>query len=259
MKSILSRIFSYLALALLATPAMALPVINNNNGTWTDSYNDATVTITPVNTELNAPSGTVRLVTGQSTGTYDTVLIEPSSFSARGAFTLDSNYSAVGNVQVEVRDPLNGNAVILGPLAYGPGPIDLSSINPVTHPDLRFRITPTAGATRPTVSALKVTWTPKSALLLTKQAPAEVQAGQPISYRINYCTAYVPATDVAVYDTTPAMTYPVNFGQNDNLSFVSASFGGLFSVQMLATPTLVVPGKYQANTKSKHTREGEAA
>ncbi|HSO83818.1 hypothetical protein, partial [Thiocapsa sp.] len=217
----------------------AAPVIDNNAGTWTDDYNDSLGVASVAQTEVNTAAGIVQLESGQASGSYRTVTIRPNSFSAWGALTLQANYSAVGDLQVEVLDPAD-TVLLGGPVNYA-GPIDLSSLSAATYPELRVRVTLTAGATRPTVSQLNVTWTPKSFILLNKKAPEEVQAGQQINYRINYSVAFVGATDLVVWDTLPAMTYPADFGQNDNVTFVSATKGGQFTPTAMTVKGVDIP------------------
>ena len=232
-------------LASLCLPLSAAPVINNNAGTWTDNYNDS-IGISAVNqTVVDATAGVAKLATGQSSGDFTTVVIKPTSFDAWGQLTLQGSWSAPANVQVSVLDPLNGDAVVLGPQSYT-GPISLASLSATTYPELKVRVALTAGATRPEISRLRATWNPISRLLVDKTAPATVQAGETITYRLRYSVSYVDAQDLVVWDRLPhtaqgTMTYPTDYGQNDNLTFVQASDGGQFTSTAITVKGVNIP------------------
>ncbi len=115
----------------------------------------------------------------------------------------------------------------------------------------------------PVVTSVQVTWNPISLLLLDKKAPATVQAGQVVSYRIRYSTSFVEARDLVVWDTLPntatnTITYPASYGQNDNVTFVSATGGGVYTATALTVKGVSIPANsvyWDLGTKKEGTTD----
>jgi len=225
---------------------MGGPLIDNNAGSWTDLYND-NLGVSAVNqTVVDSAAGVVRLVSGQSSGDYTTVRIKPSSFDGWGEVRLDGVWSGAGDVRVEILDSLNGDVSVFGPVDYS-GPVSLAGLSASSYPELKVRVYLTAGVVRPAVTSLQVSWNAVSGLLIDKQAPAEVLAGQQIVYRVRYSVSHVTARGLVVWDQLPhtglgTMTYAADYGQDDNVEFVWASGGGQYTGTDIEVGGVMVPG-----------------
>ena len=215
------------------TGLRAFPVMDDNAGTFFDDYAD-NGGIFPPNDVTIATSGTVSLVPTKSSGSFTTVDIIPASFDQWTDVEVNGTYPAVGNLKVEVLD-LSEN-VLLGPFPVNGSPINLTTLNPSVVPGIRVRVSFTKpGSIGPTVNNLRVRWRPVSQLLIGKQGPAAVSAGDNIVYSIRYSVNFVEARNLVVWDTLPSLpngtlTYPPGpyYGQDDSPLFVSANKGGQY-------------------------------
>ncbi|MCB1224737.1 MAG: hypothetical protein KDK99_02890 [Verrucomicrobiales bacterium] len=223
------------------------PLIDNNGGTWLDAYNDNLGTSAVQQTVVDGASGVVRLISGQSSGSFTTVRIKPTSFNAWKRLNLEGTWSAASDVQVSLLDPANADAPIVGfqNIPYT-GPIDLTSLSATTYTEIKVLVTLTAGSVSPAVTATTVEWNPISLLLLDKKAVPEVVAGQLVNYRVRYSTSFVEAKDLVVWDRLPntaqgTVTYPQDFGQNDNPTFVSATSGGQYTASAITVKGVNIP------------------
>ena len=214
--------------------AIAAPQVDNNNGIWFDNYIDTAGVQTDNNTQHNGTARIIELAPGQTTGNYTTVLIRPTSFDAWGDLVLDATFGKAGDVTVDVLDAA-GTSILISNLALTAGAGDLSSLNPTTTSDgIRIRVNLTqSGSVAPSISSLRVTWNPISLLLLDKEAPASVLAGQTFNYKLRYSVNFVQAENLVLWDELPAnvdgtVSYPAaeNYGQDDAAQFVSATDGG---------------------------------
>ncbi len=214
----------------------AAPVVSDNDGYFFDDYGDYLGVFSA--SQVKVTGGTVSLITPNTTGNYRTVEIVPTSFDQWGQLTIVGTYGALGDLTAEVRS--QDGLTVLIPAQPVNSPINLSSLNPITVPGIRVQVYFNKTAVvAPTLDSLLVTWRPVSQLLLDKQGPVQVQAGENIVYRVRYSVNYVRAQDLVIWDTLPqypgSLTYPTEIsptpypGQNDNLTFVSATKGGLYN------------------------------
>jgi hypothetical protein len=87
--------------------------INNNTGTWTDSYTDNLGVAATQQTAVDTTIGQVKLVAGQTAGNFTTVRIKPTSFSAWGALTLDgTTFSNTARARAANAPAVDSTAVI---------------------------------------------------------------------------------------------------------------------------------------------------
>ncbi|MBK8092689.1 MAG: DUF11 domain-containing protein [Verrucomicrobiaceae bacterium] len=252
-----------MAVALLANNLLfAAPNINNNAGTWTDLYNDNLGVSAVQQTVVDGASGIVKLVSGQTAGDFTTVRVKPTSFDAWGSLTLDGTWAAASDVTVTLLDATDTVIPGFNALPYT-GPISLSSLSATTYPEIKVKVGLTKSTLAPVVTSLQATWNPISLLLLDKKAPATVQAGQVVSYRIRYSTSFVEARDLVVWDTLPntasnTITYPASYGQNDNVTFVSATGGGVYTATALTVKGVSIPANsvyWDLGTKKEGTTD----
>lgn len=219
-----------------ALPLRALPVMDNNAGTYFDSYGDNAGILPPNNVTI-ATAGTVSLLPNTTSGSFTTVDIVPTSFDQWTDLEVLGTYAAVGHLQVDVFDDTGNH--LLGPLPVNGTPISLAALNPAVVTGIKVRVSFTKpGSIGPTVGSLKVRWRSVSQLLLDKQGPAAVRAGDNIVYSIRYSVNFVEAVNLVVWDTLPhyskSLAYPAEIsptpypGQNDNPAFVSATKGGMY-------------------------------
>ncbi len=234
-----------LLVAAFASTALAAPIIDNNDGIWSDSYDD-TLGVSSATNVVNDPLlGIMRLAAGQVTGNYETVIIRPPSFDAWGSLTIDGDFDLT-NLTIEILDPLNSDAVILGPTVMPTGGISLTSLIATTYPELKVRLNLTQTTTAPTVEQLQVTWNAVSVLLLEKDAVTTRAAGVVVVHEISLSVSFVEARGLVVYDTLPhtdvgTVTYPYDYGQDDNPTFESATNGGQYSAAGLVVSGVTVP------------------
>jgi len=157
-KGFICRGFSLLAtltaVLSLGGAAIAAPVIDNNAGTWTDTYNDNLGVRTTSGTTVVSASGVVKLIAGQTSGNYETVRIKPPSFGAWRTLKLSGTWSAPADVRVSVINALT-RATVLGPVDYD-GEVSLAEIDPVAHPELAVIVALNEGVVSPMVSDLAV-------------------------------------------------------------------------------------------------------
>ena len=253
-----------IAVLLVAPFALSAPLIDNNAGIWTDLYNDNLGVQAVQQTVVDGQAGVVKLVAGQTSGDFTTVRIKPPSFGAWGKVTLDGTWAAPADVTVTLLDSSHGDAVISGFNAVPyTGPLNISSLSVSAIPEIRVKVGLSQGTVAPVITSLKATWTPISVLLIDKKAPAEVQAGQQIVYRVRYSVSYVEAQDVVVWDRLPntaqaTMTYPLDYGQDDNVTFVSATAGGQYTASATTVKGIAVPANsvyWDLGTKPEGTTE----
>ena len=245
----------------LSSAALAVPFVDNNAGIWMDAYDDSLGVQTNSSTAVDPAAGVIRLEGGQTSGSYETVTIKPPSFGAWGTLTLSGIWSAPSNVQVTVINATNRNSLI-GPVDYT-GEISLAGIDPVAHPELAVLVTLTEGTVSPMISDLGVTWSPRTVLLMDKTAPESVLAGQQIAYRIRYSVNNVEAENLVVWDKLPrkadgTMTYPADYGQNDDVTFVEASRGGVYTETPVTVHGVQIPADsvyWDLGTKPEGTTE----
>ena len=218
---------------LWVSAALAAPLVNNNDGTWKDEYNDSVGVDESNNLSFNVFAGVVELIPTSDTGDLMTVPIEPPSFYNWETICLDITVGSGASVTLSVLDgvtetPVAGfNGLPVDPAAPC---FDISSINITNHPTLRIQldVSRAAGLPSPVIKQLDVTWDPKSVLLVDKEAPVTVAAGAGIVYQLRYSVNFVQAENLVIYDTLPHTTdgtviYPTDYGQNDNPTFGSGT------------------------------------
>lgn len=229
----------------LPSHALAAPSVDQNAGVWTDGFSD------PSGLEagsINAESGQAdvthdpfgRLITltaGEDDGYFYTTAITPSSFSAWGRVYLDFTSATAAGVTVSVHHGVTGAAL---------GTLDLTSPQSVSDdaayarmgsiatlaagaPSVRLRVSLNRDgqSIAPNVKALKVSWTPRSVLNVTLEAPTTRATGDGIVLRVAASVSYVDATDFVAWAPAPTATNN-RYNQPANLTFVSATEGGLY-------------------------------
>ena len=211
----------------------AVPLIDNNAGTWEDNYPDKTGISSRTNLIHRAFAGSLALDGSSLTGEFVTVEIEPPSFYGWETVCLEGLYGDPSQMTVDVLESDTLNPVLSGLHPDASGCMDISSLgNSPASIRLRVRLSrPTLTDPPPLLTRLTATWDPKSVLLIDKQAPDSVLAGQAVIYQIRFSVNYVDATNVVIWDRLPAgalgtVLYPTNVwpqapypGQNDDPFF----------------------------------------
>ena len=212
----------------------AAPQVDNDNGTWFDNYIDTAGVQANNNTQHNSATRTMELAPSQTSGNYTTVIIRPTSFDAWGDLVLDATSGNPSDVTVDILAD-DGTTVLISNLPLVAGVGDLSGLNPATTSDgIRVRVNLNqSGSVAPSVGSLQVTWNPVSFLLLDKDAPTSVLAGQVINYTLRYSVNFVQAENLVLWDqlssnSNNTVDYPASedYGQDDAPTFVSATDGG---------------------------------
>ena len=205
----------------------AVPIVDNNNGSWTDNFNDQLGSFNLNNIELDVFSGSVALAAGQTSGSQTTVIIDPPSFDAWQTVCLQATYSNHADLTIDVLNgaddsPIAGFQGIDMSQGAATSCLDISNIDINAYPTLKIRINHTKGATTPIVQQITVNWNPITFLLFDKVAPEEVGAGQSFPYKIRVSANFVDAEDLVIWDTLPKLsrgtvTYEAgeDYGQND--------------------------------------------
>ncbi|MCC6623573.1 MAG: DUF11 domain-containing protein [Deltaproteobacteria bacterium] len=247
--------------------ALAAAQRDQNAGTWIDLYNDANDVAGDdvlIGAHLGRDgidvgyAGVVELLPGPAdrAGHWVTTIVQPSSFSAWGAVYLDYTASALGQVAVELWDATAPDAPTLittVATAIGPsddpafaGRIDLSGLPAATVKALRVRVLLDAMGSPipPTVSALQVTWRPRSVLAASLEAPTTKATGDAIQLRFPVSVSYVDATRYVAWVTASDVASN-GYLQPAGLAFESATGGGLFNgtgADLLVQGVAVPPG-----------------
>jgi len=203
------------------------PEVDNNNGVWTDNFNDQLGSANLDNVELEVFSGTVSLSSGQTSGSHTTVVIDPPSTDSWLTLCLTATYSATNNLTVDLLNgaddtPIAGFQGLDMSQVDANGCFDISGVDVNIYPSLKVRVNHTQGATSPIVQQIKVTWNPITFLLFDKIAPEEVGAGQAFPYKIRVSANFVDAENVVIWDTLPKLSRGTvvyeageDYGQND--------------------------------------------
>lgn len=228
------KLLFLITLLLFHTVISAAPQVNNDTGIWFDNYLDTAGVQSNNNAQHNPATRTMELAPGQATGEYTSVLIRPTSFDAWTDLILDATAGSTSDIEVDILDD-DGTTVLINNLPFSGGSADLSGLDPVATADgIHVRVTLSqSGSVAPSVSSLTLSWNPISFLILDKQAPASVLAGQVINYKLRYSVNFVQAENLVLWDALPSntkntVTYPnnENYGQDDAPTFVSATDGG---------------------------------
>ena len=222
---------------LIVATAFSAPVVDNNAGTWTDGYRDTVGVRESNNVAFDPFAGTVALPAGQTSGELTTVMIDPPSFYGWGRACLDVSLPSGGSLSLSVYNADSDAPVVPEnqPIAPGAACVDLSGVDPGAHPRLYVvvRFAAPAAGPSPVLKQVDVSWAPKSVLLLDKSAPATVQAGETIQYRVRYSVSFVEAENLVIVDRLPhedlgTVAYPTQYGQDDNPVYESSSDGGVY-------------------------------
>ena len=160
--------------------APAAPLVDNNSGTWTDTFQDELGTLSLSNVSVDPFSGSSSLASGQAAGSQTSVVISPPSFDGWGQICVDASYGTTSALDFTLLDPNNGDAPIAGfedMLVDANGCIDITGLSPSTYPQIRVRVDHTRGATAPTLREMTVTWNPQTVILFDKKTVPTIPAG----------------------------------------------------------------------------------
>ncbi|MFT7583391.1 MAG: MYXO-CTERM domain-containing protein, partial [Myxococcota bacterium] len=226
----------------------AAAIVDHNGGTWVDLLGDA-FDLDPgaltVGVSHDAISGLMILDADVTTGQLATTLIAPSSSSGWGSAYVTFDASGSGQLPLSFL-AADGTSYPLG--APGPsddpaftGQVSLASVPAsVTSGRLVIGLTRTSlMALRPTVQALKVTWTPRAILRLTHTAPETACSRDTVTFRTQVSVNFVNADALVVHAPLPSASAMART-QAADLSFINASNGG--AVHPAGGAPLVVAG-----------------
>ena len=212
----------------------AAPIVDNNAGTWTDSYQDGLGIFTMTNLTLDVFAGSISLESGQTTGSLTTVKIIPPSFDAWGTICLDGNWASPAQFSIDVINAETETIVLSGLGIDAAGCVDVSGLDPNVVTEIRVVVNfdQAGNPIPPSLTELQVTWNPVSVLLLDKTGPNTIDAGETFVYFIRYSVNFVEAKGLVLWDPLPlaidgTVIYPTEYGQSDDPTFVSATGGGL--------------------------------
>jgi hypothetical protein len=240
-----------LALAVAAPSAFAAPQVDQNSGTWTDNYQDnvGIANIPESSGYRHDPFGQlVTLAPNVSVGQFATVAVSPVSFGEWGRIYIDYTASQTADLDIYFlggdgtwypRAPAAGGGFALqaSDSAAWKGMVSLSTV-PATQLSgrvvVKLRERVIAGdpevRIRPTVQALRVTWSPRSVVKLGLEAPASTCSNQQYTYKVRVSVSLVNATDLVVWAPIPqaptdafGRTYPLAFGTASNAGVYTSS------------------------------------
>lgn len=234
----------------LGGPGRAAPSVDQNRGSWFDTFTDA-LGLAPMSSGLTQDvvqepiGGRLVLAPGVAGGRFATSLIAPTSSSGWGRLMVDRQVPVGTRVLLWVLDPatgvLYGDRGDVGSVASPPHPLELgSSSDPALREevDLAFLGTDVTSlrvygrldgqdVLRPAVNALRVTWTPRSSLSasLALTSIGDVPAGGNATFKASVAVSFVDAEELVVTAALPtALENPR--GQDLGLTVVEASDGG---------------------------------
>ncbi|MFT7578730.1 MAG: putative repeat protein (TIGR01451 family) [Myxococcota bacterium] len=220
------------SLFLLSTAATAAPLVNDNTGTWTDTYTDNVGVDQALSVGvMHVASGRfVTLADGVDNGHYVSAPVAPSSFAAWKGVYLNYSALAAADISLEISDDAGG---VWGPFPVGAstdaafdGFVDLSAV-PASPSPLRIKVTfARSGPIAPSVKDLQVRWVPRSVLRASIDRLDMMCERQTVEYRLRASVSYVDATNVVAWAPLPSGVANPDFGQASTLQFVKASDGG---------------------------------
>jgi len=221
--------------------AVAAPLLNNDEGTWSDGYGNMNGVFSQSNLVHDPYSGSISLDGSQTSGNLVTVEIEPPSFYGWETICLDGLYGNPSLVSVDVLDsstllPVGG---LSGLHPDTSGCIDISSLS-AAQDSIRLGITLDRASTSdpsPVISEVTASWDPKSVILVDKIAPVAIQAAETAVYELRVSVNFVEATDLVVWDVLPrgadgTVLYPAGDpespypGQNDDPTYQTSLIAG---------------------------------
>ena len=232
---------SWVSSLALVSAARAAPQTDQNAGTYTDSFQDK-VGIANVpetyDVKQDEVGQLVALAVDKSVGQFATLPIAPASYSGWGRVYLD--YTASRAEDLEVRF-LGSNGTTYGPFALVASddsawkgmatltgvPTALASGRVLVR--LKERVVmngPDEIRLRPTVQALRATWTPQSLVRMTVESPSAVCSAASIAVKVRVAVSLVNAQSLVVYAPMPPAVVDATTGQTVALTFQGASNGG---------------------------------
>ncbi|WP_411846710.1 SdrD B-like domain-containing protein [Roseibacillus persicicus] len=224
---------------LLQAALDAAPIVDNNEGTWTNTFNDELGTFSLSNVSVDVFAGTTSLDSGQAAGSQTSVVITPPSFDAWDKLCLDASYGSNDALDITLLDPNNGDAPIVGFVDLDlsnfdtEGCLDISGLDAAAYPEIRVRVDHKRGATAPVVREMTVTWNPQTVILFDKKTVETIPAGVQFPYQVRLSANFVNAQNVIVWDTLPmngrGIAYPADYGQTDEPIIGQISEGGVFT------------------------------
>ncbi|MGJ8726603.1 MAG: SdrD B-like domain-containing protein [Roseibacillus sp.] len=221
-----------------ALQLQAAPTVDNNEGTWTNTFNDELGTNVLSNVAVDVFAGTASLVSGQAAGSQTSVIITPPSFDAWDKLCLDASYGTNDALDVTLLDvstgsPITGFIDLDMSNFDSEGCLDISGLDAVAYPEIQVRVDHTRGATAPVVREMMVTWNPQTVLLFDKKTVETIPAGVQFPYQVRLSANFVDAQNVIVWDTLPmngrGIDYPTDYGQADEPIIGQISDGGIFT------------------------------
>ncbi|MCC6619601.1 MAG: DUF11 domain-containing protein [Deltaproteobacteria bacterium] len=246
-----------LALALAST-AQAAPAVDQNAGTWTDTFQDsAGIANAPLSFGVRQdPFGQlVTLLADQASGQLTTSPITPVSFEAWGKVYLDYTATQPSDLSVGFMDAA-GEVTPLGPIQPSDDPAwkGMVSIGAEIDPTVttgrlvigfterlvvqgvidtdpsRPEGDPADIKIKPTLQAHRATWTPRSVVRLSLETPSGACANQQYAVKVRVSVSFVSARDLVVWAPLPTPTadqfnrqYPLNFGGATNSGYFQAT------------------------------------
>ncbi|MFT7582313.1 MAG: putative repeat protein (TIGR01451 family), partial [Myxococcota bacterium] len=251
----LTRLFTLVAgLCVVAPLAVAAPVVNHDQGFWTDDFRDA-LGVLPVaggasdNLEHQLGGRLFTLADNMLPGVLETTVVTPSSSSGWRDIALLYTASTLDGVTASAIDPATGTVypLTLAPSADAAFTADASLASvPATVSALRIRLDLGDSPIAPTVQALRVRWHPRAGLGLAVSGAASACTNDTAGYRVNLSVSYASARGLVAWARVP---------QSDTFSptFVDASNGGKY------TATGVTIGGVQVAARSVYWDLGERA
>ena len=225
---------------------------NNNTGQMTINFtgNNPWAGISNSN-NVNIADGVLRATDPTQNAYLVTSEIRPTSSGGWGNLTIAGTWTNADNVRAMILDCATGQPVSL-PGNVEPGvpvsqsgqwALNAAALQSVACIQIKFNLlAPTPPDQPPSLTQIGISWQPQAVLLARLTAPATVQAGQNINYKISYSVSFVDSQNVVIYAPLPtASNQTPAFGQNLGLVFDMADNGGQYTATAITVNGVNIP------------------
>lgn len=195
-------------------------------------------------------AGIIKRDSASTTGYFYTSDITPNSFSDWTKVQIQGGYNNLNDIKVSAYTCGSSPApisAVQNVAINSSGEVDLA---PLSNADqcIRLRIDfDSNGSIIPSITDLKIRWSPLPVFLISESAQATAQVGETINYSISYSVSYVDDAGVVLWDELPTVAnggvtnFDPSYSQTLTPTFVEASNGGLYTSSAITVNGISIP------------------